>query len=314
MGERKMRQMPGAIHGPRGKLIAVVWVAATALVGSALFASQVPRREVLASCTPCTSGPGCVAGCLSEEARQARLQLLSQTTPAHHTAQDDIEQHKVQDDVGHTSLHDQQTAIQRRNEALLQVSKGKSAGLGGVLDAAMKQMLRAEAAEVKLRRQAELSKGASVKTVYKSLSPSDQELFKLRAREYELALKEADKDLVVASNVMAPLSADVAPHRRTVIATKAPQAHQQTLVQRPQKPSWTSAMSSLISNEFTDGHGAAWGIGNKAVREREHARAEFRSHKLPGVEMNNWELTKGRLAMKPKGDDPNLPGVKTHGW
>jgi hypothetical protein len=145
-------------------------------------------------------------------------------------------------------------------------------------------------------------------------SPSDQELFKLRAREYELALKEADKDLVVASNVMAPLSADVAPHRRTVIATKAPQAHQQTLVQRPQKPSWTSAMSSLISNEFTDGHGAAWGIGNKAVREREHARAEFRSHKLPGVEMNNWELTKGRLAMKPKGDDPNLPGVKTHGW
>jgi hypothetical protein len=110
-----------------------------------------------------------VAGCLSEEARQARLQLLSQTTPAHHTAQDDIEQHKVQDDVGHTSLHDQQTAIQRRNEALLQVSKGKSAGLGGVLDAAMKQMLRAEAAEVKLRRQAELSKGASVKIVYKSL-------------------------------------------------------------------------------------------------------------------------------------------------
>jgi hypothetical protein len=212
----------------------------------------------------------------------------------------------------HTSLHDQASAIERKNEALLQMSKGqRSEGLGGVLDAAVKQVLRAEAAEVKLRRQAELSKGASVSSVYKSLSPSDKELFKLRAREYELALKEADKDLIVASNVMAPLTPAVAPHTAEP-AMKAPVDRQQKLAQ--QKPSWTSAMSNLISSEFTDGHGAAWGVGKKAVREQAHARSEFRKGKLPGVEMNNWELTKGRLAMRPKGDDPLLPGVRTHGW
>lgn len=141
-------------------------------------------------------------------------------------------------------------------------------------------------------------------------SPSDKELFKLRAREYELALKEADKNLIVASNVMAPLSPAVAP-RGAALQVQPAAARTQALVQQP---SWTSAMSNLISGEFSDGHGGAWGVGNKAPKERAHSRAEFRKHKLPGVEMNNWELTKGRLAMKPKGDDPALPGVKTHGW
>jgi len=141
-------------------------------------------------------------------------------------------------------------------------------------------------------------------------SPSDKELFKLRAREYELALKEADKDLIVASNVMAPLSPAVAP-RGAALQVQPAAARTQALVQQP---SWTSAMSNLISGEFSDGHGGAWGVGTKATKERAHSRAEFRKRKLPGVEMNNWELTKGRLAMKPKGDDPALPGVKTHGW
>lgn len=141
-------------------------------------------------------------------------------------------------------------------------------------------------------------------------SPSDKELFKLRAREYELALKEADKDLVVASNVMAPLTPAVAP-RGAALQVKPAAARTHSLAQRP---SWTSAMSNLISGEFTDGHGGTWGVGTKATKERAHSRAEFRKHKLPGVEMNNWELTKGRLAMKPRGDDAALPGVLTHGW
>jgi hypothetical protein len=278
----------------------VALVAAAACVGAVLFTSHIGRASELEACTPCTSGPGCMAGCLSQEMVQARTQQLAQTVQA-----------RTQGTVMHTSLHDQAHAIERKNEALLQMSKGqRSKGLGGVLDAAVKQVLRAEAAEVKLRRQAELSKGASVDSVYKSLSPSDRELFKLRAREYELALKEADKDLITASNVMAPLTPAVAPHDAQP-EMKAP-THVQKLVQ--QKPSWTSAMSNLISSEFTDGHGAAWGVGKKAVREQVHARSEFRKGKLPGVEMNNWELTKGRLAMKPKGDDPLLPGVRTHGW
>ena len=140
-------------------------------------------------------------------------------------------------------------------------------------------------------------------------STSDKELFKLRAREFELALKEADKDLIVASNVMAPLTPAVAPHSAALVKEEV--SPNQVLAQ---KPSWTSDMSQMISNEFTDGHGATWGVGKKAIKEHAHARAEFRKKKLPGVEMNNWELTKGRLAMKPKGDDPSLPGVRTHGW
>ena len=144
-------------------------------------------------------------------------------------------------------------------------------------------------------------------------SPAEKELFKLRAREYELALKEADKDLVIASQAMAPLSSTVAPRQPAAAAPKQPVAAVRR-EERARKPSWTSAMSSLIAGEFTDGHGAAWGVGKKARTAQAHARAEFRKNKLPGVEMNNWELTKGRLAMKPKGDDPQLPGVKTHGW
>ena len=73
-------------------------------------------------------------------------------------------------DAVHASLHDQQAAIERRNQALLQLNAGAhTEGLSSVLAAAVKQVLRAEAAEVKLRRQAELSKGASVESVYKSL-------------------------------------------------------------------------------------------------------------------------------------------------
>jgi len=239
---------------------------------------------------------------MSMEASQARMQELVETTKHAQLA--------AQSGAVHTSLHEQESSIQNRNEALLQMGKGHSEALGGVLDAAVKQVLRAEAAEVKLRRQAALSKGASVGSVYQGLSPSDQELFKLRAREYELALKEADKDLIVASNVMAPLTPAVAPHDAAPLM-EAAAPKQQALAQ---KPSWTSDMSQMISNEFTDGHGAAWGVGKKAIKEHAHARAEFRKKKLPGVEMNNWELTKGRLAMKPKGDDPSLPGVKANGW
>ena len=134
-------------------------------------------------------------------------------------------------------------------------------------------------------------------------SPSDKELFKLRAREYELALKEADKDLIVASNVMAPLSPAVAPRGAALLVQPAA-ARTQALVQQP---SWTSAMSNLISGEFSDGHGGAWGLGTKATSERAHSRAEFRKRKLPGVEMNNGELTKGRLAALERRQSRALP-------
>ena len=138
-------------------------VVMAACVGAVLFASQVDRPTALEGCTPCTSGAGCVAGCLSGELRQrAREQQLQLAVAAPQPVEG-------AGDV-HASLHDQEVAIERRNQALLQMSKGQHAeGLSGVLDSAVKQVLRAEAAEVKLRRQAQLSKGASVESVYKSL-------------------------------------------------------------------------------------------------------------------------------------------------
>lgn len=151
----------GNSSSPRGRWAAVALVAAAACVSAVLFASQVDRPAVLQSCTPCTSGPGCVAGCMSMEASQARMQELVETTKHAQLA--------AQSGAVHTSLHEQESSIQNRNEALLQMGKGHSEALGGVLDAAVKQVLRAEAAEVKLRRQAALSKGASVGSVYQGL-------------------------------------------------------------------------------------------------------------------------------------------------
>jgi len=148
-----------------GKWAALALVAAAACVGAVLFASQVdgPAAAVLQSCTPCTNGPNCIAGCMSMsmEGRHARMQELVETSRS--------APQSVTRGGAHTSLHDQESAIQNRNEALLQMDKGHSEALGGVLDAAVKQVLRAEAAEVKLRRQAALSKGASVSSVYRGL-------------------------------------------------------------------------------------------------------------------------------------------------
>ena len=145
----------------------VAVVAVVALAGAALLAAHGGRGvtpTALLVCTPCVSGPGCVAGCLRAEAQAARLQQLAPAAEAHRAARADSSA------AARTSLHDQERAIQRRNQALLQVGHdGGSAALGGVLDSAVKQVLRAEAAEVKLRRQAAISKGASVGSVYANL-------------------------------------------------------------------------------------------------------------------------------------------------
>ena len=92
----------------------MVLVAAAACVGAMLFAAHVSRPTGLESCTPCTSGPGCVAGCLLPEMADARMQQLVQT-----------KQVQPAGPQMHTSLHDQASAIERKNEALLQMSQGQ---------------------------------------------------------------------------------------------------------------------------------------------------------------------------------------------
>jgi len=54
----------------------------------------------------------------------------------------------------------------------------------------VEQVLRAEEAEVQLRRLAALQKESSINTAVDHLGSSDQQLFKLRATEFELALKQ----------------------------------------------------------------------------------------------------------------------------
>lgn len=99
--------------------------------------------------------------------------------------------------------------MKRINKRLLRLStheEDNKGELGGVLNAAMDQMLRAEEAEVQLRRLAALRKEASIGSAVNHLGHSDKQLFKLRATEFELALKQADKEMAEAAKTMAPLA------------------------------------------------------------------------------------------------------------
>jgi len=225
----------------------------------------------------------------------------------------------------HASLWAKQQEIENVNKRLLQLSPlSQPSELGSVLDEAVKQVVRAEAAEVKLRRQANLEHGENVQQVYQQLSSSDKELFALRAKEFELALHEADKSIVLAishapsnlpfptlrrreshagpwqmlaEQVMKPLVHESSEHGRAAKGPAAP------------KPSWSSDLSHFLSSVVSDGHGRAWGVS----KAQSHARLQQKAA-LPGVVTDNWSLNKGALNIHPKGDDAKLPGVKTHGW
>lgn len=198
----------------------------------------------------------------------------------------------------HQSLWAKQQDIEKINKRLLQLSPlSQPSELGSVLDEAVKQVVRAEAAEVKLRRQAKLEHGANVQAVFKELSPADKELFALRAKEFELALHEADKSIMLAEQVMKPMVEQAG----AVHATKGSK--------KAVKPNWSSDIGNFLSSVVSDGHGHAWGMKKAASSARLQKKAL-----LPGVVTDNWNMDKGALNIRPKGDDPALPGVKTHGW
>eukprot|EP00287_Rhodomonas_sp_CCMP768_P011944 CAMPEP_0196721338 /NCGR_PEP_ID=MMETSP1091-20130531/3931_1 /TAXON_ID=302021 /ORGANISM="Rhodomonas sp., Strain CCMP768" /LENGTH=277 /DNA_ID=CAMNT_0042062787 /DNA_START=13 /DNA_END=846 /DNA_ORIENTATION=- len=265
-------------------------ILAIAAVAGVLIVSTTRTTTELASCTPCVMGPQCHAGCLTEGAiRPAPTQALSMVDP---------KERQMASKPHHASLWAKQQEIENVNKRLLQLSPlSQPSELGSVLDEAVKQVVRAEAAEVKLRRQANLEHGENVQQVYQQLSSSDKELFALRAKEFELALHEADKSIMLAEQVMKPLVHESSEHGRAAKGPAVP------------KPSWSSDLSHFLSSVVSDGHGRAWGVS----KAQSHARLQQKAA-LPGVVTDNWSLNKGALDIHPKGDDAKLPGVKTHGW
>eukprot|EP00286_Rhodomonas_abbreviata_P004819 CAMPEP_0181315870 /NCGR_PEP_ID=MMETSP1101-20121128/15599_1 /TAXON_ID=46948 /ORGANISM="Rhodomonas abbreviata, Strain Caron Lab Isolate" /LENGTH=282 /DNA_ID=CAMNT_0023423093 /DNA_START=7 /DNA_END=855 /DNA_ORIENTATION=- len=276
-----------------GKLGAVALVlSVAAALGVVLINISADAHTALESCSPCVVGPQCHAGCLVGAVQPSRMQELSMM---------DKVQQKLAQHAMPASLHDKQQKIEEENKRLLELRSSSSPSeLGSVLDEAVKQVVRAEAAEVKLRRQASLSHGENVQKVFEQLSPSDKQLFQLRAKEFELALHEADKSIALAEEVMHPLVKESGEAVSKKPADKA-------------SPNWTSDLSNFLSTVVSDGHGKAWGYGNKDKAAPGGAKKAV-VQKLPGVITDNWNMNKGALGLKPKGDDPSLPGVKTHGW
>lgn len=220
--------------------------------------------------------------------------------------------------------------ILRENAQLLRLNKSKQGGLGEILDSAEKNLLRAEAAEVRMRRQAKLQGGdqKTIKDVFRHLSPRDQRLFQLRTREFELALHQAERSIATSENAVRGIADTPLPGVGAAAARASSAARMQSMADvppamrlagpaagKPAAPSWTTAMSETIGNLVKDGSGAAWGL-----KPRHEAKAKATAARttaaggLPGVLMDNWNMDKGALAARPKGDFAKLPGVKAFGW
>jgi hypothetical protein len=156
----------------------ILSVSITFLVISHLSHSK-GHQSVLQSsdeCMPCSTGSEdmCHAGCLTNAGIRARLlsvkSLQSQLSALKHSKKANFQKAKAPtislaflptetEDVSHLSIDTTKREIARENAELLSLGAEKSGGLGQILNSAQKNLLRAEAAEVRLRRQARLHKG-----------------------------------------------------------------------------------------------------------------------------------------------------------
>ncbi len=122
-------------------------------------------------CMPCSTGSEdvCHAGCLTNAGIRARLlsvkTLQSQLSAMKHSKRVKAPTMSLaslpteSDDVEHLSIESAKRDISKENAELLDLGTKNSGGLGQILNSAQKNLLRAEAAEVRLRRQARLHKG-----------------------------------------------------------------------------------------------------------------------------------------------------------
>ena len=223
-------------------------------------------------CVPCRVGDECRAGCLTKEGiRKQSIQMkqIQEKIQAAQAAKAKIQAARAAKPLvkkgvlaakKRVSIALAKKIIEGENEGLLHLNKNDRKGLGGVLDSVQRSMLRAEAAEVQMRRQADLHKGVkeTITDAYHKMSPAEQRLFRLRAREFELALHEAERAILTSENVMDPIAnarisrPAAQPKRPNPAAAPAKKARMQSMaeespVQRMKQhaqtsPSWTSAM------------------------------------------------------------------------
>jgi hypothetical protein len=134
-------------------------------------------------CMPCSTGAEdlCHAGCLTR--RGIRMRLLSvkslQSQLALLKKSKKVSSTKRASPLAPTSVRkgtelsveSAKRDILRENAQLLRLNKSKQGGLGEILDSAEKNLLRAEAAEVRMRRQAKLQGGdqKTIKDVFRHL-------------------------------------------------------------------------------------------------------------------------------------------------
>ena len=122
-------------------------------------------------CMPCSTGSEdmCHAGCLTNAGIRARLlsvkTLQSQLSALQHSKKAKAPMISLASlptetkDVRHLSIEKAKREIARENAELLHLGTKNAGGLGQIMNSAQKNLLRAEAAEVRLRRQARLHKG-----------------------------------------------------------------------------------------------------------------------------------------------------------
>ena len=137
---------------------------AALLLCIAFVATRLSSPSALQSCTPCTGGEGCIAGCRLNEVAMAHTQLLADTR---------LSARRIPGGE-RESMHSTRSRIQRLNQQLLrintrQASTASEKTLGSMLNTAVGDILRAEGDEVKMRRQVQLAHGESVQDAYKSL-------------------------------------------------------------------------------------------------------------------------------------------------
>eukprot|EP00960_Hanusia_phi_P067649 766674-Hanusia_phi.AAC.3 len=154
----------------RGRRVAVMRAAggiagcAALLLCSVYVASRLSSPSSLQSCTPCTGGEGCIAGCRLSSVALAHTQLLADTR---------LRARRIPN-AEHESMHAKRSRIEILNEQLLRINRRQASSpsektLGSMLDSAVGDILRAEGDEVKMRRQVRLAHGESVPAAYKSL-------------------------------------------------------------------------------------------------------------------------------------------------
>jgi hypothetical protein len=237
-------------------------------------------------CMPCSSGSEdmCHAGCLTNAGIRARLlsvktlqQQLSVLKHAKKAKAPTISLASLPTEtnvVGPVSIETAKRDISRENAELLHLGTKNAGGLGQILNSAQKNLLRAEAAEVRLRRQAKLHKGKkqTIMDVFEHLRLasiafhfSNAEPFRSRKRTYTRLLAQSSRQATFPTprprvRACPPPSREVSHPRQARGSFLRPHAHS-----TPRLPSGTPPSSVLSAAAQVHRH-----LGERRQGHRRH--------------------------------------------